>query len=110
MTSEVYDELVIRTENGKKVFRVQAKKFPNWYGITDIGFIYHNELEDAELEYKGEVFNVHLVEGAMWDSYCDDIEIEPTEDGFKVFMRNHESEVHDMLNSLISERKEMKRT
>lgn len=112
MTSEVFDELVIRVENGKKMFRVQAKELPDWYGISDIGLICHNEWSNAEIEYKGEVFNVHDVEDTLWDEYnddCDNLGVDATEAGFKVYMSNHVNEVYNRLNDLISERKEMKR-
>lgn len=29
------------------------KELPNWYGISDVGFIWHGEWSDSEIEYKG---------------------------------------------------------
>ena len=109
MVSENFNELVIRTENGKKIFRVRARELPNWYGIPDIGFIYHNEWSDAEIEYNGEIFNSHDAEDAMWDWYneqCNEDGVEPNEKGFDNFMLDHADDVRELLDEVSRGRKE----
>lgn len=39
-----------------------------WYGLSMIGFIYHGDYADPELEYKGACFNIHAIEDALYDS------------------------------------------
>ena len=108
MVSENFNELVIRTENEKKIFRVQARELPNWYGIPDIGFIYHNEWSDAEIEYNGEVFNSHDAEDAMYEWYtdqCHDDGVDPSDKGFEIYMLEHADEVRELLDNVSRERK-----
>lgn len=79
-------------------------KYPNWYGISDIGFIWHNTQTDPELEYKGKLFNAHDIEDAMYDdycSYCEDFEEDVTETGFEIYMIDNSDEVHELLDRLI---------
>jgi hypothetical protein len=105
MVSENFNELVIRTENGKKIFRVQARELPNWYGIPDIGFIYHNEWSDAEIEYKGEIFNSHDAEDAMWERCCEELGEAEADKQFDKYMLEHAWEVRELLDDILTERK-----
>lgn len=50
------------------------KELPNWYGIQDIGFIWHGEWSDPEIEYKGRRINCYIVEDTMWERFRDDYE------------------------------------
>lgn len=35
------------------VFYFPMKELPDWYGIPNIGFVYHGGWADSEVEYKG---------------------------------------------------------
>ena len=73
------------------------KKYPDWYGIPNIGFIYHNDWTDPEIEYDGEILNSHIVEDTMWESYnkdCEEMKKEPNIDEFADYMREHADDVY----------------
>jgi hypothetical protein len=76
------------------------KELPNWYGIPDIGFIWHNEWEDPEIEYKGKRHDSVLIEDTMWAMYkeeCKEDVIESSEDGFGEYMRNNKEEIYALI-------------
>ena len=31
----------------------KMKELPDWYGLTSVGFVWHGEWNDPEIEYKG---------------------------------------------------------
>ena len=71
MTSTI--ERDFKIENGVASFPM--KELPNWYGIEDIGFIYHNEWDDPEIEYKGKRLSATIIEDTMWELFgeeCDE--------------------------------------
>ena len=53
MTSTIERDCVVK--DGVASFPM--KEYPNYCGIEDIGYISHGEWSDAELEYKGKLFN-----------------------------------------------------
>ena len=57
MTSTIERDFIVK--NGLASFLM--KEYPNYCGIKDIGYISHGEWADAELEYKGELFNENVV-------------------------------------------------
>lgn len=67
------------------------KELPNWYGLSDVGFIWHGEWSDPEIEYKGKRINATIVEDAMWERWIRD------DDGFKKFMLANANEVYGLI-------------
>lgn len=53
----------LRVING--VATIVPREYPNWYGIEDIGFIWHGTQADPEIEYDGHVINAYIVEDTM---------------------------------------------
>lgn len=81
----------------------KMKELPNWYGIDDIGFVWHNEWSDPEIEYKGKRMNVNIIEDSMWQRwiYDDDgnflKEKAYDQDGFAQFMKENVNEVYELI-------------
>ena len=50
------------------------KESPNWYGIEDVGFIWHGSWSDPEIEYKGKRLNATIVEDTMWERFREECE------------------------------------
>lgn len=76
------------------------KELPNWYGIKDIGFIWHGEWSDPDIEYKGKRINATIVENTMWERYIDDCEMFGTSadvDGFGRYMVANQEEVYELI-------------
>ena len=77
------------------------KELPNWYGIPEIGFIYHGEWNDPEIEYKGKRINVVIIENTMLSRYREECEEEGKENkddaGFDAYMKEHADEVYDLI-------------
>ena len=76
------------------------KKYPDWYGIPNIGFIYHNDWTDPEIEYEGEILNSYIVEDSMWSIYTEDCEEtgkEPNIDEFADYMKDNTDEVYYLI-------------
>ena len=74
------------------------KKYPNYCGIEDIGYISHGGWADAELEYNGKLFNENTVSDAMWERFIEEF---PDKDGdyeaFNQYMYNNKDEVYELL-------------
>ena len=70
-----------------------------WYGIEEIGFIWHNEWADPEIEYKGRRCSCFIVEDTMWERWIhdDDGNLIPGREsdfsGFWKYMRDNAEEV-----------------
>ena len=81
MTSTIERDFVVKNS----VASFPMKKYPNYCGIEDIGYISHGEWADAELEYKGKLFNEEF----------------PDKDGnyeaFSQYMYENKDEVYELL-------------
>lgn len=87
------------------VFYFPMKELPDWYGILNIGFVYHGEWSDSEVEYKGKRINCNDIEEVMWENYREDCleeRIEDTFDGFDIYMKEHQNEVYEILEEIIN--------
>lgn len=96
MISTITRDLV--SVNGEIV--IGWKEYPNWYGIKDIGFIWHGSWADPEIEYKGRVLNSTIVEDTMWERYHEDCEIDgekPSAELFAYYMRVNQSDVYELI-------------
>jgi hypothetical protein len=79
------------------------KELPNWYGIPDIGFIWHNEWEDPEIEYQGKRYNSVPIESTMWsyyNEYCEENGTEPNEDEFAEYMKSNVDDIYELIESM----------
>ena len=77
----------------------KMKELPDWYGLTGVGFIWHGEWNDPEIEYKGKRINATIVEDTMWERYreeCYERDEEPDEDKFGDYMRENADEVREL--------------
>jgi hypothetical protein len=94
MTSTIERDFVIK--DGVASFPM--KEYPNYCGIEDIGYIPHGEWADAELEYKGKLFNENVVSDAMWERFIEEF---PDKDGdyeaFNQYMYDNKDEVYKLL-------------
>ena len=79
---------------------IDGRELPVWYSIPDIGFLYHGEWSDPELEYKGVRVNLHDVEDTMWDYFQDETGSED-EDEFAKYVLENVQDVYDILNELV---------
>lgn len=99
MISTMERDFVVK--NGIATFPM--KELPNWYGISDVGFICHGEWSDPEIEYKGKRINATGVEDTMWERWIrdDDGKLidgrESDDDGFKKFMLANANEVYELI-------------
>lgn len=79
-------------------------EYPDWYGLPEVGFIWHGAWADPELEYKGKEFNSHIVEDTMWErynEYCEENDKIPDYDDFAKYMTEHEDEVYELLDLVV---------
>lgn len=99
MTSTI--EKDFKKVNGVMTFG--AKELPNWYGIENIGYIWHNTQADPEIEYKGKRCSCYIIEDTMWERWTHDDndnyieEHENDEDGFAHFMLENKDEVIELV-------------
>lgn len=90
-----------KVENGVASFPM--KEYPDWYGIPNIGFIWHGEWSDPEIEYKGKRINSTIVEDTMWYEYTHDEfdryipEREFDQDGFSEYMLKNKDKVYELI-------------
>lgn len=74
------------------------KERPNYCGIEDIGFISHGEWYDAELEYKGKLFNESTISDTMWERFIEEFpEKDRDYEAFNKYMYEHKDEVYELL-------------
>lgn len=84
-----------------------CKKYPDWYGIKGVGFIYHNSWSDPDIEYKGNQMNCVPIEDAMWDKFREEYEYQgknPDDyvEEFGSYMQEHSDEVYNLIEKRIS--------
>ena len=88
-----------KIENGVAVFPM--KELPNWYGIEDVGFVWHGEWSDPEIEYKGKRINSYIVEDTLWERYKEDCEEQGTNTDVNYFedryMIDNSSTVYELI-------------
>lgn len=83
--------------------------YPNWYGIENIKFIWHNEWADPTLVYKGKEFSCSYVEDTMWERYTHDDDGNYIKergddlDGFDKYMLENKDEVYELCEAIIGE-------
>lgn len=99
MTSTIERDFIVN--DGVATFPM--KELPNWYGISDVGFIWHGEWSDSEIEYKGKRINANIIEDTMWQRwiYDDNGSLidgrENDDDGFAQFMLDNKDEVYELI-------------
>ena len=87
----------------------KMKELPNWYGFTDIGFVWHNEWSDPEIEYKGKRINANIIKDSMWERwiYNNDGNLidgrENDVEGFEKFMLDNKDEVYELIELAMEE-------
>lgn len=75
-----------------------------WYGLSQIGFRYHGDYADPELEYKECCFNVHAIEDALYDDFaysCVENNVKPTEKGFAEYIKANSESVYEYADSVV---------
>lgn len=100
MTSTIERDLV--NVNGTMV--MGWKELPNWYGIENIGFVWHGEWSDPEIEYKGKRINSFIVEDTMWERFkeeCEELGISTSEFYFNTYMGEHSEDVYELIELAI---------
>lgn len=96
----------MKTVNGVMTFPM--KEYPDWYGISGIGYIWINSLADPQIEYNGKRFSCYTVEDTMWERYkeeCYERDEEVDDDKFGDYMRENADEVRE-LTRIASESRE----
>ena len=83
------------------------KEYPNWYGIEDIGFIYHGSWADPEIEYNGHVINAYIVEDTMWERFTEQFKEQGKDadeciDDFDDYMREHKDDVYELIKIAVA--------
>ena len=92
----------MKFENG--VAALTMKEYPSWYGIEDIGFIWHGEWSDPEIEYKGKRINATIVEDTMWERYreeCEELGIDTNLFDFDAYMGENAESVYELIELAI---------
>ena len=83
------------------IFDYRNENKPNYYGIPDVKYIYHNEWSDPELYYKGEYYNINYVEDPMHSDYIDYTWENPEHDiSFKEYLQSHTDDILYLLEQL----------
>lgn len=89
----------------------KPKRYPFWYGISGIQFIFRNCWDDPLLKRRSHVINVHQLEDFFWNVFKDDVregvfhllENESDEDAFARYMQLHADDVRSEFENLIRE-------
>lgn len=82
------------------ISKIDGRELPAWYGVKDIGFVWHGAYSDPELEYQGVRVNLHDVEDTMWSYFQDETGSED-EDEFAKYVLENVQDVYDILNNVI---------
>lgn len=80
----------------------KMKELPDWYGLTGVGFVWHGEWSDPEIEYKGKRINANIIEDSMWDRWIRD-DNGKLIDGFEKFMLDNKDEVYELIELAMDE-------
>ena len=87
----------------REFLSTKGKELPNWYGIEDVGFIWHGSWSDPEIEYKGKRINSYIVEDTMWERFREKCEEEGKNandciDYFdEHYMKEHAEDVYELI-------------
>lgn len=76
-------------------FKVVPKELRDWYGIETIGFVWHGEWADPEIEYKGRRCSCYIVEDTMWERFREE-NPNADEDKFDEYMWENQDEVIEL--------------
>jgi hypothetical protein len=74
-------------------------KTNKWKYFQEAKFIWNGNWNDPQLEYNGNVYNIHLIEDTMWDrfnEYAEDEGINPSEENFTVYCQNNQDEIREL--------------
>lgn len=74
-----------------------------WKYFNEAEFIWNGEWNDSQLEYKGKVYNIHLIEDVMWDrfnEYAKEENIESNEENFTFYCNNNQDDIRELFESL----------
>lgn len=75
-----------------------------FYGIYGIELISHGAWSDPELKWHGKSFNYYDVETPLYNDYkeaCDFHQTQPTEEGFKKYVKRNAWLVREYLQNLL---------
>ena len=102
MISTIERDFIV--ENGVASFSM--KEYPDWYGIKDVGFIWHGAWSDPEIEYKGKRINSFIVEDTMWERFKEECEEQGKNadaciDEFDVYMKDNAEYVYELIELAI---------
>ena len=79
------------------------KEFPNWYGIENVGFVWHGEWSDPDIEYKGNRINAYIVEDTMWERFREECKEEGKNADSCIdyfdnhYMKEHAEDVYELI-------------
>ena len=83
------------------IFDHWNERKPNYYGIPEVKYIYHNEWSDPELYYKEEYYNINDIEDIMYSDFEEYKEENPDYNGeFEDYMREHTEDILYLLEQL----------
>lgn len=96
MQSTITKDFIV--SNGVASFSM--KEYPNYCGIEDIGYISHSKWADAELEYKGKLFNETTVSDVMYERFIEEFPDKDRDyEAFNKYMYDNKDEVYILLEN-----------
>ena len=89
----------------------KPRRYPLWYGISGIQFIWRNCYDDPLLKRRSHVVNCRVLEDLFWSLFQDDVSegvfklnsSESDEDAFARYMQLHADDVRYEFDNLIKE-------
>ncbi|QIW88605.1 hypothetical protein P59_236 [Bacillus phage P59] len=75
-----------------------------WKYFPEANFIWNGEWSDPELEYQGEIINMHIIEDTMWDRFndhCEEEGLEATEENFTLYCKDNQEEIRELFEIAI---------
>lgn len=82
------------------VMKVVPKELRDWYGIEGIGFVWHGEWADPEIEYKGKRCSCYEVEDTLWNEFREEYP-NRDEDEFEVYMWENQEHVKNVCDYVL---------
>ncbi len=73
-----------------------------WKYFNEAEFIWNGEWNDSELEYKGKVFNSHLIEDTLWDRFNEYAEenVEANEENFTEYCKANQDDIRELFENI----------